>query len=65
LKRDGNVRGYVHGAAVLGCGAEVNLLRHTNGFLIEAVAETVDHAMDKDLAVRKKSDAENDVALDV
>ena len=41
------------------------MLRHTDGFLIEAVAETVEHAVDDDLAVRKKGDAEHDVALDV
>ena len=42
----------------------MNLLRHADSLLIEAVAQAVENAVNDDLAARKKCDTQHDIALD-
>jgi hypothetical protein len=64
LKSDGNVRCYVYRATVDSGWAESDLLRYSNCFLIETVAQTAKHTVNKNLAACRESDAEYHAALD-
>ncbi len=64
LKSDGDAGGYIHRPAIAGSGAESNLLRHADSLLIEAVAKTLEHAVNDNLAARKECHTQHDIALD-
>ena len=65
LERNGNLRRYVHGLAIVGCRTESDLLRHALGFLIQAMAQSMKHSVYHHLPAGQERHAQHHISFDV